>query len=86
MTDAVAGDPDRRVLIHVLTRKDAEMTQSLLCDEGIPSLICPGLENLLTAVKDGAAAILVAEERMASAGRTALAEALSGPPISRSSC
>jgi len=80
MTDAVAGDPDRRVLIHVLTRKDAEMTQSLLCDEGIPSLICPGLENLLTAVKDGAAAILVAEERMASAGRTALAEALSGQP------
>ena len=36
MTDGVAGDPDRRVLIHVLTRKDAEMTQSLLCAEGIP--------------------------------------------------
>ena len=80
MTDAVAGDPDRRVLIHVLTRKDAEMTQSLLCAEGIPSVICPDLENLLTAVKDGAAAILVAEERMASAGRTALAEALAGQP------
>ena len=48
--------------------------------EGVPSLICPSLEDLLAAVKDGAAAILIAEERMALAGRAALADALSGQP------
>jgi hypothetical protein len=76
MTDGVAGDLDRRVLIHVLTRKDADITQSLLCAEGVPSLICANLEELLAAIKDGAAAILIAEERMALAGRAALADAL----------
>jgi two-component system, sensor histidine kinase len=80
MTDGVAGDLDRRVLIHVLTRKDADITQSLLCAEGVPSLICANLEELLAAIKDGAAAILIAEERMALAGRAALADALCGQP------
>ncbi len=80
MTEGVAREPDRRVLIHVLTRKDSEITQSLLCAEGVPSLICASLEDLLAALKEGASAILIAEERMALAGRAALAEALAGQP------
>ena len=38
MTGGVAGDLDRRVLIHVLTRKDADITQSLLSAEMVPWL------------------------------------------------
>ena len=79
MIGSVAGNLDRRVLIHVLTRKDADITQSLLSAESVPSLICPSIEDLLAAIKDGAAAILIAEERM-EWGRAALAEALAGQP------
>jgi signal transduction histidine kinase/CheY-like chemotaxis protein len=80
MTQGLAVDPDRRVLIHLLTRKDAEITQALLSADGVPSLVCPSFDDLMQAIDGGAAAILVAEERIAATARSSLARALETQP------
>ena len=74
-----AVDRDRRFLILAPTRKDALLTISLLPD-GIVGEVCPSLTALIEAVEQGAAAILIAEEWVASSGCARLAEVIAMQP------
>jgi signal transduction histidine kinase/CheY-like chemotaxis protein len=80
MIDLPADDRDRRVLIHALTRKDALITQRLLHGDGIASSVCETPDDLMSALADGAAALLIAEEKITADIRSRLAEALSQQP------
>jgi signal transduction histidine kinase/ActR/RegA family two-component response regulator len=73
-------DNDRRVLILSPTRRDSEITQSLLEATGVPSLICANIDELVTAAEQGAAAALVAEETVPQSGRGRLARVLARQP------
>jgi signal transduction histidine kinase/ActR/RegA family two-component response regulator len=77
---APAIDIDRRVLILAPTRRDAEITQSLLSVTDVPTVICPNMESLVTAAEEGAAAILVAEEAILPVGRDRLAAVITRQP------
>jgi signal transduction histidine kinase/CheY-like chemotaxis protein len=74
-----AVDRDRRFLILAPTRKDALLTISLLPD-GVVGEVCPSLTTLIEAVEQGAAAILIAEEWVASSGCARLAEVIAMQP------
>jgi signal transduction histidine kinase/ActR/RegA family two-component response regulator len=73
-------DIDRRVLILAPTRRDAEITESLLETTGVPSLICANMDDLVMASREGAAAVLVAEESIPQSGRERLADVLAHQP------
>ena len=74
-----AVDRDRRLLILAPTRKDAALTMSLL-PAGIVGEICPSLNALVAEVEEGAAAILIAEEWVATSGCGRLAEIIATQP------
>jgi signal transduction histidine kinase/ActR/RegA family two-component response regulator len=57
--DAMSRD---RVLVLVLTSKDAALTETLLSSNGIPVEICPSFDALVENLGAGAAAILLPEE------------------------
>jgi signal transduction histidine kinase len=63
---------ERRLLILAPTRRDAILTESLLAPAGVPCLICSTIEDLVAAVREGAAAILIAEEMIVGEGHAAL--------------
>ena len=71
---------DSRVLILAGTRRDADITQSLLTPAGVPSHICANTGELIAAAWQGAAAILVAEEAILPRGREQLADLLAHQP------
>jgi signal transduction histidine kinase/CheY-like chemotaxis protein len=77
--DDAAVDRDRRFLILAPTRKDAVLTASLLPD-GAVGEICPTLNELVTEVERGAAAILIAEEWVATSDCARLAEVIAMQP------
>jgi len=71
---------ERRVLILAPTRKDAAITESLMASAGLPTLVSATIEDLVAALHEGAAAILIPEEAVAMGGRAALANALADQP------
>jgi signal transduction histidine kinase/ActR/RegA family two-component response regulator len=73
-------DHDRRVLILAPTKKDAIITQALLVPAGVRGEICESLSGLITELEAGAAAILIAEELVASGGASQLAEVIAKQP------
>ena len=75
-TEAPVVDCDRRVLILVPTKKDAVLTQSMLASDGLSSVFCATVDELVTEIERGAAAILMAEERVPPEGRAKLAKVL----------
>jgi signal transduction histidine kinase/ActR/RegA family two-component response regulator len=75
----VGTELDRRVLILAPTRKDALITQSLLSPSGVSGEVCPTMNSLIASLEDGAAAILIAEEWVSSAGTT-LVEVIANQP------
>jgi len=73
-------DHDRRVLILAPTKKDAIITQALLIPAGVPGEICESLSGLIAELEVGAAAVLIAEELVASGGTNPLAEMIANQP------
>jgi signal transduction histidine kinase/ActR/RegA family two-component response regulator len=73
-------DHDRRVLILAPTKKDAVITQALLVPAGVAGEICESLSELIAEMEVGAAAILIAEELVASGGATQPAEVIAKQP------
>lgn len=57
---------EMRVLIAALTRKDAVLTSAFLKEAGIASVICDTLDAVCVEMKNGAGALLLAEETLAS--------------------
>ena len=73
-------DHDRRVLILAPTKKDAIITQALLIPAGVQGEICDSLTGLIGELDAGAAAILIAEELVASNGANPLADVIAKQP------
>ena len=66
MTDAPKPHGEMRVLIAALTRKDAVLTSAFLKEAGIASVICDSLDAVCLEMKNGAGALLLAEETLTS--------------------
>jgi len=75
-----AIDHDRRLLILAPTKKDAVITQALLAPLGVSAEICDSLSDLIADVEAGAAAVLVAEELVASGAGSELADVIAKQP------
>jgi signal transduction histidine kinase/ActR/RegA family two-component response regulator len=73
-------DHDRRVLILAPTKKDGIITQALLIPTGVQGEICDSLNGLIAELEGGAAAVLIAEELVASNGANPLAEVIANQP------
>jgi signal transduction histidine kinase len=58
----------KRVLILTPTRKDAEVTSSLLTGAGLTCVVCRDLRRLALEIRDGAGAVLLTEEVISAAG------------------
>ncbi len=53
-----------RVLIHAPHGRDGSVVQSVLSAQGIGSLICTGQQDLMRALREGAAAVILTEEAL----------------------
>jgi signal transduction histidine kinase/ActR/RegA family two-component response regulator len=77
---AARTDLDRRVLILAPTRRDSDITESLLTSAGLPHVVCADMDELVAAAGQGAAAVLLAEETIPHRWRARLADELSRQP------
>jgi signal transduction histidine kinase/ActR/RegA family two-component response regulator len=73
-------DHDQRVLILAPTKKDAIITQALLIPAGVQGEICESLSGLIAELEAGAAAVLIAEELVASGRANPLADVIAKQP------
>jgi signal transduction histidine kinase/ActR/RegA family two-component response regulator len=71
---------ESRLLLVPLTARDAANTCDLLGREGIDCLVCESTQALSEAIRQGAGAIMLAEEMIA-ADRGALQRAVAGQPL-----
>ena len=69
-----------RVLILTPTRKDAEVTASLLTKADVTCFICRDLRHLAETISEGAAAVLLTEEVISAAGLKNLLNSLRQQP------
>ena len=53
-----------RVLIHAPRGRDAAVVQTVLEQQGIGSLVCQGKQELLAALREGAASVILTEEAL----------------------
>ncbi len=63
-----ADEPERRVLLFVATRRDAEVSTRLLSRAGLGCMTCESIECLIAEIRRGAAAVL-ATDRILESGR-----------------
>ena len=66
MTENSQRLAERRVLIVAPTGRDAPMTRDVLAEAGIRSLVCADLPELVAELVEGAGAVVIAEEALAS--------------------
>lgn len=71
---------DRRVLVLAATARDAALTGEVLTAAGIDVVRCSGFDELLAGIPAGAAAVVIAEETLASDRRAALEAAIGQQP------
>ena len=71
---------EMRLLLLAPTGKDAEMTRSLLGAAQIECIPCRDISSLCASIKDGAGAVLIAEEALAEPARTLLAAIVASQP------
>ena len=74
------SETERRVLLVAPTRRDAEVTSSLLARAGLPCLTCLDFRALRRETAAGAGAILATVESLAEGGATELHAALADQP------
>src|SRR5690349_15461571 len=80
MAADVLSEAERRVLLLAPTRKDADLTQSLIERAGITCLVCKNLARLLQEIDAGVAVILLAEDAITSDGIAELAGVIEKQP------
>src|SRR4051812_10551712 len=73
-------DSLNRILLLVPTRRDAEITWSVLVKSGMPCLVCEDMSHLAREIKAGAGAILLTEEVLSSTAIEALVQAMKDQP------
>jgi len=77
---ADGGTRDSRVLLLPLTNRDAKTSRDVLQKAGIGLEVCESFDALLDELARGAAAVVIAEERMSAADSTRLAAVLRAQP------
>ena len=80
MNPDVRREHERRVLLAAPTRRDAEVTLSLLEKAGLFCIVCDGLRGLAGEIDSGAGVILLTEEAMTAPGIGELLDALATQP------
>ena len=80
MSSDVPGEAEERVLLLAPTRKDAQITQSLLVRAGLPCVACESVGELTGEAEKGVAAILVAEDAISTKGIEQLVSSLETQP------
>lgn len=73
-------EAERRVLVVPPTKRDADVTCSLLTRAGLTCVVCTGLHELIQAVETGAGVILLTEEALTAPGIDELQAMLRGQP------
>jgi DNA-binding NtrC family response regulator len=74
------GSLARRVAILTPTGKDAALTSAVFGEASIDAIVCPDVACVERAIEEGAGALLIAEEAIASDGFLALVSTLSHQP------
>jgi hypothetical protein len=74
------GGTERRVLLLPPTRKDGEVTRSLLTNVGLNCIVCPDVRQLVSELQRGAAAIVMTEEVIKNAEIQVLLDLLERQP------
>lgn len=80
MIDAQGRSPDERVLVLAPTRRDTELTGTILGEAGISCVRCGSLEELCRELAGGAGVALITEESLASDQAACLFEAMARQP------
>ncbi len=65
----MSDDPLTRVLLVAPTKKDGEVTSSLLHKAGLSCIVCEDLNHLAREVRAGAGAVLLTEEVLGAGDR-----------------
>ena len=73
-------DDERRLVILAPTRKDALITESLLAPADVACFSCSSIRDVVAAARQGAAAMLIAEEMIVGDGQAALKDLLARQP------
>ena len=79
MSPAPPIDPER-VLVLAPTAADAALSQSIIADAGLSCHVCPDQESLARSLDDGAGAMLLTDEVVASGNAMQLSRALDAQP------
>ena len=80
MAENPSSELERRVLLVVPTRRDAEVTSSLLVRAGLPCVVCADFRTLRRELDAGAGAILSTGEAVTAGGETELLQMLAEQP------
>ena len=80
MSTALPTSRENRVLVFALFGGDAQLTRDILASAEIETHVCPDVEALTTALAEGAAAVLVAEEALVPPVTERLVQALEQQP------
>ncbi len=80
MAEKPFSDPGRRVLLVAPTRRDAEVTASLLARAGLTCVPCPDFRGVRQEMAAGAGAILTTSETLSDGGAAELLAALEEQP------
>ncbi|HVZ64012.1 MAG TPA: ATP-binding protein [Lacunisphaera sp.] len=76
MSADAQAERERRVLLFVATRRDAEVSARLLATAGIPSHACASVDELILEIQAGTAAILATDELLEASVAQKLVEQL----------
>jgi signal transduction histidine kinase/ActR/RegA family two-component response regulator len=80
MKQVEPGPSPLRVLLRAATARDAEMASAVLARAGIVTDNCPNLREVIAQMRQGAGALLIAEEALAEPNAGELVQALSAQP------
>ena len=80
MASDVPVEAEERVLLLVPTKKDAQITRSLLVRAGLPCVACGSVGELAREARKGVAAILIAEDAISTKGIEELVSSLETQP------
>ncbi len=80
MAENLSSEAERRVLLVAPTRRDAEITASLLARAGLTCVACPDFRAVRQELAAGAGAILATAETLADGGAAELLAALAEQP------
>jgi signal transduction histidine kinase/ActR/RegA family two-component response regulator len=76
----MSSESERRVLILAPTKRDAILTSSLLGENKVECTICSDVDAVVRELKDGAAAILLAEEFISAGQSQPIVDAIDSQP------